>query len=567
MDAQAAQDHKEREHFFSAAKRVAALTLGSRVLGMVRDMAITSLGATRATGAFVMAFQIPNLFRRLFGEGALAGAFVPVFTETQEASGFQRAARLFANALGLLAVFLLALMLLVQAGLLGWAGLWPGEWDRRLLVGLLVVMMPFMVTVCLLALCSAALNCRGRFAFPAAAPILLNVFIIAAAWGLAPALAKSASGRLYVLAGSVVVAGAVQIAIALALVRRSGFAIRPRLRPVEPGIRPMLKLMAPMLVGLGFLSISPLFDSIVIWVLSATEHSPTIHLFGRELARPLAEGTQVQVYAAQRLYQLPMGVLAISLGVAVFPLLSRYAARGDMTSFRDSLNRAIRLATMEGLATGVGLFMLAEAITCLIFRDITWLIFRRRAFTAADVSASAWVLKWYAVGMLAYCAYQIFSRVFFALKQPKTPLVVSSCLVVVGVALVTVLVWVPWLGAGAFGAVAAFIAFLNAAILGVILRRRLGPFGGRKIAASVLRSVAASGTMAAALYALLWLLRGRSSGLAVAVCVPVGAAVFFAVARALRAPELGELFGALAERLRRKPAQGVSDSDDSTKMG
>lgn len=551
-------EHREREHFFNATKVIAALTLVSRVLGMVRDMAITSLGANRATGAFVMAFRIPNLFRRLFGEGALAGAFVPVFTETQEARGFQPAARLFTNAFGLLAVVLVGLLLATNLGLGAREVFSPGHWDRRHLVMLIALMMPFMVTICLLALCAAALNCRGRFAYPAAAPILLNVFIIAAAWGAAPLLTADLQVKLLIIAGAVVVAGVVQLAVALRLVRKDGFPMRSTLRPIEPGIRPMARMMAPMLIGFGFLQLAPFFDGIIIWVLTATSHDPTIHIFGRELVRPLAEGTQVQVYAAQRLYQFPMGVLAISLGVAVFPLLSRYAARGEMPSFRDSLNRALRLASMEGMAAGVGLFVLA--------RPITGLIFRRGEFSGADVTASADVLEMYAVGMWAYCVYQILSRAFFALKMPKTPLVVSSCLVVAGIALVSVLVWLPQLGAGAFGLVAACTASLNAVILGAILRRRMGPFGGRKLALSALRSVAACALMAAAMYALLAWLGARPDWLIVAVCVPVGAAVFFAAAWIMRAPELGELLGMLAERFRKKPARDVSDGEDSTKI-
>ena len=531
---------REREHFFGAAKVVAGLTVASRVLGMLRDMAIASLGADRATSAFLVAFQVPNLFRRLFGEGALAGAFVPVFTQTLEESGASKAARLLANTLWLLGVFLLGLMLLIQAGLIAWGLLWPGGWDRQLLIRLTVIMLPFMVTICLLALGSAAMNCGGRFAYPAAAPILLNVFIIAAAWWAAPALAADAADRLYVLAGSVTLAGLVQLAIVLWLLRRLGFSIRPRLRPIEAGIRPILRLLLPMLVGLGFLQVSPFFDSVVIWILSATPQAPSIHLWGYELAKPLTVGAQMHVYTAQRLYQFPMGVLAISLGVAVFPLFSRYASRRDHGALRDSVARALRLSMAEGLAAGTGLFVLAEPITRLLFV--------RGKFTGADAAASAQVLRMYAVGMWAYCTYQIFARLFFALQRPRVPLISSAALVGVNMALVLALVWAPWLGPQAFGLATALTSTANVLILATLARPWIGGLGGSELARSIARSVLASGAMAAVLELLLWALAGRSSAVIVAAGVPAGAATFVAVLRLLGGTEPGELLGSLRRR-------------------
>ena len=532
MDA-ASRQQAEREGFFNKVKIVAGLTLLSRVLGMLRDIAITSLGASRTTSAFVLAFKIPNLFRRLFGEGALSAAFVPVFSETAEKSGFERAARLFANALGLLAVTISSVVVALWLGLLVWGALFPGQWDRQLLLRLLSLMLPFTITTCLLALGSAALNCRGRFAYPAFAPILLNVFLIAAAWLVAPMWRDRLEGQLTVIAAAVTLAGAAQLVGVLWLLKRTGFSTRPRLRPVEEGIKPILKLMLPMIIGLGFLQISELLSDLIAWVFSATAHAPTIYLFGREVQRPLGEGVLMRVYAAQRLYQFPMGVLAISLGVVVFPLFSRYAARGDLPNLRESLNRAVRLAVLEGLAAGVGLFVLAEPITRLIFLH--------RRFTPADAASSAFILRIYVLGLWAYCTYQIFVRAFYSLKDTRTPLLISCCLVVPNLAMVAGLIWVPWLGAGAFGVATAVTFSLNAVILGVLLRRRIGPFGGRKLAFSLARSLLACAAMAGTIRLLLASLAGRADWIVVAICVPAGAAVFVLVAWLLRCPELGEL--------------------------
>ena len=536
MDDKLHREHKEREHFFNAAKLVAFMTLISRIFGLFRDMGVTSLGANRLTDAYGLAFQIPNLFRRLFGEGALSSAFVPVFTETTEKDSFEKASRLLANALALLAVFLLAVMILVEAGFLI-AALLPGPADRKFLMTLATIMFPYMVTVCLLALGSAALNCRGHFAFPAAAPIIFNIVGIIAAWWIAPLLKNNLRGQLIIVAISVILAGIIQLIAVLWLLRKSGFTMRLRLTPVEPGIKPIIALLTPMLLGLGFLQISELFATVISWNLTATETAPNINIFGLVLHRPLTPGVITRVNAARALYQFPMGVLAISLGVAVFPLLTRYAARNDIVNLRDSINRSLRLAMMEGIATGVGLFILAEPIVKLIYA--------RRNFSPADAAQAAFILQMYVLGMWAYCSYQILARSFYSLKDTATPLKVSCVLAGANLAMLVTMVWIPSLGAGAFGLSTTLTFTINAVVLVYLLRKRLGRFGGRKMLASVIRSIIASAVMAAVVYMLRWQMKDMRNWIVVAVCVPAGTIVFFAVAWLLRSPELAELRGSI----------------------
>jgi putative peptidoglycan lipid II flippase len=536
MDKKLHDEHTEREHFFSSAKTIAAITLVSRIFGMLRDMAITSLGANRLTDAYGLAFMIPNLFRRLFGEGALASVFVPVFTETSEKDSFKKASKLFANSLGLLAVFLAVIMVRGQIVFVIIA-LLPGPADRKFLMVLAAIMFPYMLTVCLLALGSATMNCRGRFAFPAAAPIIFNIFGIMAAWWLAPLLQKNLQGRLLIVAVSVITAGIVQLIAVLWLLHRSGFNVRPHLKPIEPGIRPMLGLLGPMLLSLGFLQLSEIFQGAIAWVLTATETSKTFSLFGWAISCPLTAGVITRWNAAKALYQFPMGVLAIPLGVAIFPLLSRYAARGDTVNLRESINRALRLSLMEGMATGIGLYILAEPIMKLIYS--------RRNFTLEDAMGAAFVLKMYVLGMWAYCSYQILVRAFYSLKDTKTPVKVSCVLVFFNIALIFSTIWIPDFQAGAFGLSTAVTFALNAAILIYLLRKRLGLFGGRKILISVARTVAGSAVMAGVVYLLRCQLGDARNWIVVAVCIPAGALAFFAVVWLLGAPELGELMGGI----------------------
>jgi putative peptidoglycan lipid II flippase len=529
--------HREREHFFKSAKVVAGITLISRVFGLFRDMGITSLGANRSTDAYGLAFQIPNLFRRLFGEGALSSAFVPVFTDTAEKDGFEKASKLLANAMALLAVFLTAVMLLVEIGFVVVA-LLPGPEDRRLLLTLATIMFPYMVTVCLLALGSAALNCRGHFAFPAAAPIIFNIVGIVAAWWIAPILKGNLSGQLVIVAFSVITAGLIQLIAVLWLLKKSGFSIHVRLTPIEPGIVPILKLLMPVLLGLGFLQISELIATIISWNLTATAAAPDINIFGWVLHKPLTEGVITRVNAARALYQFPMGVLAISLGVAVFPLLTRYAARNDIVNLRDSINRALRLALMEGIATGAGLYILAEPIVKVIYA--------RRNFSPADAAQAAFVLQMYVLGMWAYCGYQILARAFYSMKDTTTPLRVSCALVAANLLMLVTMVWIPWLGAGAFGLSTAITFAINAVVLVFLLRKRLGLFGGRKILVSVMRSVIAAAVMSAVIYLLLLCMKDTPDWMVVLVCVPAGAIVFVGTVWLLGAPEISEFRGGLS---------------------
>lgn len=555
----------EREHFFGSAKIVALMTVLSRVLGMLRDMTILWLGANWQTEAFQFAFQLPNLFRRLFGEGALSAAFVPVFTEMSEKDGPDKARKLLSNAMGLLAVLMLVLMVVIAVVLLLWLWLSPQErQDRQFLALLTAIMLPYMIFVCTLALASAALNCRGHFLYPAFAPIILNVCMIAADgvamffWG------DSRPEHLVTISASVTVAGVIQLGGVLWLLRRAGLGWVPSLRPIQDGVGRMLKLMAPALVVFGFLQFSSFFDSAACLFFSRNQFSEHFTIFGVQFARPLEEGSLVRLTAAQRLYQLPMGVFAISLGTAVFPLLARYASRNDMPNFRDSLNRALRWALMEGVATGVGLFILAG--------PILQLIYRHRQFTAEDAQVASFILRMFVMGMWAYCIYQIISRAFYSLKDSKTPLRITCVFAGLYMLAVCCLVWVDWLGPAAFGLTQAATFSVNVLVLLWILRRRLGGLGGREILRSAGRSLICAAMMAAVLLCVLTEMTAQpqaiipglltlrpilgleplSNGLVVAVTVPAGAAMFMLTAWLLRAPEMKEILGGIAAKFRKK---------------
>ncbi len=523
------ESHKEREHFFNAAKLVAGITILSRVLGLIRDMVIVPLGSPIIADRFWTAFSVPNLFRRLFGEGALSAAFVPVFTEVAESEGWQRARVLLANVAGLLAIMLAAIVILIELGLLGAWLILGGDWARMLLFQLTALMLPFMFTVCMLALGSAGLNCKGHFAYPAAAPIVLNVGLIITAYFLAPLLGKTEAQQFYIIAIGLIATGIIQLIGVIWLLGRMKLAAIPKIKPVLPESKRIAKLMGPMIIPLSVMQFSAFADRLIALIFTAGDNYPNL---------PLVDGVVRCLYTANRLYQLPLGVMAISIATAVFPLLSRYAARNDLAGLRETTNRALRLCIFLSLPAGIALMILAKPVISLLFE--------RRDFSAFDTGRSAFILQMYCLGMMAYFCNHVLLRAFFSRKDTRTPLILACILGVLNIVLVIAGIFTP-LKSGAIGLATAITATLNTIVLVIVLRMRIGRFGGRDILLSIIRGIVACAFMAAVIWFLLDLLDGKSDLIVICACVPAGAAAFLLSAFILRAPELREFVGSLKQ--------------------
>ena len=513
------------------------MTMTSRILGLVRDMLIVPLGGPKLADVFWTAFSVPHLFRRLFGEGALSAAFVPVFTGVAEKSSWDRARAVLANVSGILALVLAGLVVVGELGLWLGGALWPGGWARARLLQFAAVMLPFMFTVCLLALGSAALNCKGHFAYPAAMPILLNIGLIVTAWWIAPAVSKVEDTQLLVIATGLVVTGILQLAGVIWLLKRSGLAVLPRLRPVLGETRAIAAHMLPMLVPLGIIQLSAFADRLIALIFTSVPENP-----------PLAAGIVRCLHVANRLYQLPLGVLAISIATAVFPLFSRYAAREDTAGLREATNRALRLCVFLGLPAAVGLMILAEPLVTVIFE--------RGGFSdTADTPRAAFILQMYCLGMVAYFCNHILLRAFFSRGETAAPLRIACILSVVNVLLVIGGIFTPLKG-GAIGLATAVTATANTIALTVVLRRRLVRIGFGRILGSLARISIAAAIMGGAVWAaghfgrdvtVGWS-RAWAAGAIAAAGTAAGAAVYFLAAIVCRCPELGELLGALRKK-------------------
>jgi len=548
------------EHFERHARTSSVLTFASRITGLVRDAALASVfGISPYTDAFNFAFQIPNLFRRLFGEGAISAAFVPRYTELVRDDP-ARARRYAGLMLGFLAILLWSIVLVGEVALLA---LWSqapavevavgvptqaggvllptvGTRYARLAYELAAIMLPYMPLVCLVAVGGAALQTHGRFGPTAGSPILLNLFMIAAMLGLYPLVVAGSidpETHLRVLAIAVVAAGLLQVAWTYAALRPLGLSFDLRDADARERVRATLLGVGPLMLGLGVLQVNIVVDGLIASWPSIV--GPTI----LGLDYPLEEGAMTALTNAARLYEFPLGVFGIAIATAIFPALSRQ--NNDTPAFMATLRRGLRISMFIGLPASAGLMLVA--------RESVGVLFQRGAFGPEDTARVAFVLLGFAPAIWAYQLNHILIRAFYARKEPFTPVKVAVAMVGLNLALNIALIFTPLREAG-LACSTSVCAVVQAAILARILSRTLasesaeGLLDPRTIG-SVGRTVAATSAMTAALLAVGPLVpTGPAVGdlaVALALKIGVGAAVYLAVARVIL-PE--ELRGALGRR-------------------
>ena len=460
---------------FKSTAVVSAMTLLSRVLGFVRDMIIARIfGAGVGADAFFVAFRIPNFMRRLFAEGSFAQAFVPVLSEYKEHEDRAEVRDLIASVSGILGAILL---LVTLAGVLAapwliyaFAPGFVGDADRyQLTVEMLRLTFPYLLFISLTALAGAILNSFGRFAVPAFTPVLLNLSLIGCALLLAPQLEQP----VYALAIGVFIAGVVQLAFQFPFLRRLGLLPRPRLRRPNAGVKRILKLMIPTLIGSSVAQINLLFDTLI--------------------ASFLVAGSVSWLYYSDRLVEFPLGLFGIALATVILPKLSRQQARADHDNFSHTLDWGLRLVVLIGLPAAVGLGLLATPVLSTLFQY--------GEFGAHDTAMAARSLLAYCVGLPAFLLIKILVPGFYSRQDTRTPVKIAIKAMGTNMVLNVLLVF-PLAHAG-LALATSLAAFLNAGLLYRGLRRagvyRPNPgwrgFGARVLAANLV--------MAAVLLALL----------------------------------------------------------------
>ena len=520
-------------------------TLASRVLGMVRDMAMANFLGMSGGGvmdAFVTAFRIPNTFRRLFGEGALAASYLPVLSAELEQS---RAAawRLASVTMTWLALLLTALVAIAE-GVCGLVWLvWGDLPGMGLLLGLTAVMMPYMLLICLAAQAAATLQALSHFSIPALAPILLNVcWLIAIGW-VAPRFAPSPAAGAYVVAVAVLVSGVLQLAVQLLMLSRLGFRYDYHWAASRKAIGEVLRAMLPMTLGLAVTQINTLVDSLIAWGLAAApDGSQRIAWLGSAVRYPLTQGAAASIYYAERLYEFPLAILGVAVATAIYPLLSRHAARGDHRSLGSDLTLGLRLVIFLGIPAGVGLMILAQPLSRLLFQH--------GRFTGEDTIRASRVVACYALGVWAYCASAVIVRGYYALGDRLTPLRIGAAMVGLNISLDLLLIW-PLAEAG-LAVSTTVAASIQVLILMRLFSRQKAPLGWPELAATTVRTLLATAVMAAAGCAAIAMLPARPglAGQIAAVLVPfaASAAAYVGTYCCLRGQEVRMLLSGVVNR-------------------
>jgi putative peptidoglycan lipid II flippase len=506
---------------------VSLFTVVSRVLGLVRDQVQAAVfGETVFVDAFVTAFTLPNLFRRLLGEGSLTAAFVPTLQEAIREDGDRGAFDLLNRVASWLlivtgALVVLAMLVFSQARLVSWI---DPKW--YLAADLAVLMFPYLAFVCLAAAFNATLNVMDRFTEPALSPIWLNVAMIASLAGAGLHFAHTPLGEVRWLCVGVLIGGVFQMVVPAGVLMRAGWHPKFELGLTER-VRQIGRLMAPGLLGTA------------IYQINIT--------VSRLLAFSLPAAAALMFYA-NRLMELPIGVFAIAVSTVVYPLLARHAVEKNFSAMAGDFHKGLRLILIINLPAAAGLAVLAEPIVRLLYQ--------RGHFTAADSSAMAPLLALFVVGLPFFSIVNLTVRAFYAVKDTRTP--VKVALVDFVVNLVLSIILKHWFGAPGLVLASTAAIIVQTVLLQVALARKLPEMRFTPLWRSVAKVSLAAGIMSL----VVWLgyrgmvaagLGRRADLLAVLGLIPIGMAIYGLMLWLLRI-EGREDLEAVWRRLRNKVA-------------
>lgn len=471
MAKQSGKSNKAAQHssknLLRAASTVGGWTMLSRVLGFIRDIILARiLGAGALADAFFVAFKLPNFFRRMFAEGTLTVAMVPVIEE-QKKQGEEHVHH-YLNMLATL--LLIVLILFTVAGIIGMPWLLllfapgfadePVRWQHSLTLARW--MFPYLMLISLTAMAWAVLNSYKKFALAAASPVLLNVAIIFAAIVLAPYFEEPA----YALAVGVVLGGILQLAVQFPALARLGWIPRLDFRFNHPAIFQTMRLFGPALLGIAAVQINILVGTI--------------------LATLLPTGAVSYLYYADRIIQLPLALFGIAMGTALLPMLSEHIANQRLDLAKHDLRHGLAWLTWITLPALLGILMLAEPIIVTLFEQ--------GAFTHADATATAQALQAYAVGLIAFCWIRALAPACYANKDSTTPMRFAFIGVISNIILAVILM--QWLAHIGLALATSMAAFVNVILLIFHLKKEQGQLFDGATIARILRAALACLPMA-----------------------------------------------------------------------
>jgi len=535
--------HSPSEQVVRSAGIASIAIATSRITGLVREIVMAGLfGASAAYEAFLLGFRIPNLTRDLFAEGALSSAFVPVFTEYLSGKGKKEAAAL-SNLVATATIIVVGLLCLagiifapqlVQLLAPGFHQI-PGKFE--LAVEMTRIMFPFLLLVALAAQAMGVLNSCSIFGVPALASTMFNVgsvgFGLFIGFGIGPYVGVS---RIEGMAIGVVLGGALQLFWQVPSLYRSGFTFRPRINWSDPGLRRIVAMMGPAILGNAAVQINVTVNT----------------QFASLLTDPIrgADGPVAWLQCAFRFMQLPLGLFGVAMASATLPSITRSAVAGNFDEFRRTLSRSLATVLLLTVPSSVGLIVLGPSIIGATYQ--------RGAFELYDTQQTAAALAYFAVGLLGYAGLKVLTPAFYALNDSRTPMVVSLTSVLVNYGVAYLMIHKAGAGHVGLALSTSAVALFSFIALFIILRGRLGGLYGRALVSSVWKVIVgamAMGLVIAGINAAVMHVEnlGRAAYFVnLVVAIPAGLVSFYYACRLLDIPELEPAFRALANPLRRR---------------
>jgi len=537
-DGEIAQSEVSQSHHVARSAGIVSMAVMlSRITGLIREIVMARLfGAGMTYDAFLLSFRIPNLARDLFAEGALSSAFIPTFTEYLTKRGQKEAAQL-ANLVSTAIIVIVGLFCLFgvifspQIVMLLAPGFTevPGKFE--LAVELTRIMFPFLLLVALAAQAMGILNARNRFAVPALASSFFNVGSLGVGLGLGYFLGPYFGfGLIEGMAMGVVFGGAFQLLAQIPSLRREGFRFRPRINWSDPGLRRIIAMMGPAVIGAAAVQINVMVNT----------------NFASRIEDPLRgpDGPVSWLGYAFRFMQLPLGVFGVAIASATLPSISRSAATGKIQEFRRTLSRSLGMVFLLTVPSSIGLTVLGSTLIAAIYEG--------GRFEPYDTQQTARALTCYAIGLAGYAAMKVLVPAFYAVGDSRTPMTVSLISIGVNLAAVLLLLHYTDLGHAGLALSTSVVALSGFVVLFWILRNRIGGIYGRDLTSSLIRVIFASATMGVAVSYLNEWTHTVAAGLPgtnlieLAVCVPAGVALFYALCRLMKVPELELTTNAIA---------------------
>ena len=522
-----------------AAGIVSLATLASRLLGLIREQVFAAFfGAGLAVDAFQVAFRIPNLLRDLFAEGAMSAAFVPTLTRVQETEGREAAMRLASLVINFLVVTVSVICILgivfadhIVPLMAPGFGQVPGKLE--LTTQMTRIMTPFLLLVALAAAVMGVLNTRRVFFIPAIAPTMLNLALIASGFLIAPICPRFGLEPIVGMAFGVLLGGLGQLFIQVPALWSQGFRWRPEISFRDPGVLRIVTLMAPAAVGLA-----------------ATQVNIFVNTF---LASLLPQGSVSWLNYAYRLMQLPIGLFGVAIATVTLAEVSRHAARREMPALKRTISFSLRFGLFLTLPATMILMSLAHPIVALLYQH--------GRFGADDSWQTAQALWGYAVGLSAFSAVRVLVPVYYSLGMTRIPVTISFVTIAINVVL-NIMLMEPLQHRG-LALATSISSVLNFVLLFEVLRRKIGPMGGRALSRSAGKIFLASLLAALAAFAAAWEVEGWLGLTSVVARIAVvgsglfaATAVYLVAVFALRIEEGAPLFAFIARFLRR-PGQGT----------